>query len=132
MTAGGPAHRIAVFGPDPLLSITIERRGTGDDLHVHAAGQGVWVARMAGELGAHPILCSFVGGETGVALRPLLEALPGEQRLIRTVGTSGGYVSDRRAEERTVVSSALRPSPARHEIDDLVAATCAAALGSKL
>jgi len=41
----------------------------------------VWVARMAGELGAEPVLCGFVGGETGSVLRPLLERLPGEYRL---------------------------------------------------
>jgi 1-phosphofructokinase len=132
MTAAATAHPIAVFGPDPLLSVTIERRGSGDDLHVHPAGQGVWVTRMAGELGAHPILCGFIGGETGAALRPLLGALPGELRLIDTAAASGAYVVDRRGEERRIVSSALRVPPARHEIDDLVAATCAAALGSAL
>jgi len=38
---------VAIFGPDPLLSVTIEARGQRDEVHVHAAGQGVWVARMA-------------------------------------------------------------------------------------
>jgi 1-phosphofructokinase len=123
-------HRVAVFGPDLLLSVTIEARGNGDDLHLHPAGQGVWVARMAAELGAWPILCSFVGGEPGATLTHLLSRLPGEQRLVRTAGASGGYVIDRRGAERQIIASALRPAPARHEIDDLVAATCAAALGS--
>ncbi|HUO71812.1 MAG TPA: PfkB family carbohydrate kinase [Solirubrobacteraceae bacterium] len=122
-------HRVAVFGPDLLLSVTIEARGAADDLHLHPAGQGVWVARMAAELGAWPILCGFAGGETGAALTHLIGALPGEHRLVPTAGTSGGYVIDRRASTRQLVASALRPAPARHEIDDLVAATCAAALG---
>lgn len=121
---------VAVFGPDPLLSVTIEARAGADDLHVHAAGQGVWVARMAAELGAWPILCSLVGGEPGAVLEPLLDGLPGEFRLVRTAGPSGSYVVDRRTGERTVLASALRPPPQRHEIDDLVAVTCAAALGS--
>ncbi len=129
-SATAPNPRVTIFGPDPLLSVTIERRGAADDLHLHAAGQGVWVTRMAAELGAWPVLCSFVGGETGAPLLPLLEALGGEQRLIRTAGGNGGYVIDRRASQRSVLASVARPSPARHEIDDLVAATCAAALGS--
>jgi len=124
--------RVAVLGPDPLLSITIEARGPGDDLHVHAAGQGVWVVRMAAELGAWPILCGFLGGETGTTLRPLLDALPGERRLVHITGPSGSYVVDRRSSERRLLANSLRPIPVRHEVDDLVSATCAAALGSSL
>jgi 1-phosphofructokinase len=121
--------RVAIFGPHPLLSIAIEDRGPeGDDLHLHAAGQGIWVARMAGELGAEPVLFGFVGGETGALLRPLLERLPGEQRLIETTGNSGGYVVDRRSGERRVVSESYAPPPSRHELDELVSSACAAAL----
>jgi 1-phosphofructokinase len=126
-----PEHSpVAVFGPDPLLSVTIESRGDRDDVHVHAAGQGVWVARMAAELGAWPILCCFSGGETGAVLAPLLDALPGERRVTATVGSTGSYVVDRRSGGRQLVAAALRPAPQRHEVDDLVAATCAAAFGS--
>ena len=39
---------VTVFSPQPLLGVTIERRGEDqDDVHMHPAGQGVWVARMA-------------------------------------------------------------------------------------
>jgi 1-phosphofructokinase len=127
-----PAPVVTIFGPDPLLSVTIERAGTADEVHVHAAGQGVWVARMAAEFGASPILCGFVGGETGDALAPLLESLPGERRMVRTAGFSGSYVVDRRSGERRGVAAAARPAPHRHEVDDLVAITCAAALESAL
>lgn len=123
---------VTVFGPDPLLSVTIEATGDVDQVHVHAGGQGVWVARMAAELGAWPILCGFLGGETGAALLPLLEALPGERRIVHTAGFSGSYVVDRRTGERRLVANAARPAPQRHEVDDLVAATCAAALGSEV
>ena len=126
------APTLTVFGPDPLLSITIERRGEEDDVHLHAAGQGVWVARMAAELGATPILCGFIGGETGDTLSPLLERIGGELRLVRTEGSSGSYVVDRRGGERRTLARALRPAPRRHELDDLVAATCASALASGL
>ena len=124
--------RVTVFGPDPLLSITIEHRGDEDDVHVHAAGQGVWVARMAAELGANPVLCCFLGGETGATLAPLLEALPGEGRVVGTSGSTGSYVVDRRSGNRRVLAISNRPAPRRHEVDDLVAATCAAALQSSV
>jgi 1-phosphofructokinase len=120
---------VAVFAPHPLLSITIEDRGSeGDDIHLHAAGQGVWVARMAGELGAEPVLCGFIGGETGAVLRPLLERLPGQRRLIETGGGSGCYVQDRRSGERRLISGSHSPPPSRHELDELVSAACAVAL----
>ncbi len=122
--------RVAILGPDPLLSITVEVRAGGDDIHLHAAGQGVWVARMAAELGAWPILCGMLGGETGAVLEPLLDALPGERRLTTTAASNGSYVVDRRGTGRRLVAGAMRDPPRRHEIDDLVAATCAAALGS--
>jgi 1-phosphofructokinase len=124
------APRVAVFGPDPLLSVTIERSGENDQVHLHAAGQGVWVTRMAGELGAWPVMCGLLGGETGEVLLPLLEALPGERRLVRSSGSSGTYIIDRRGGQRELVASAGRPAPGRHEVDDLVSATCAAAFDS--
>ena len=130
MRACQQVPRVTVFGPDPLLSVTIETRGAGDDIHVHAAGQGVWVARMAAELGARPVLCSLVGGETGATLLPLLDVLGGERRVVHASGSNGSYVVDRRDGERRVVATTLRPPPRRHELDDLVTATCAAALGS--
>ena len=123
--------RVAIFGPHPLLTITVERREDGDDdIHLHAGGQGVWVARMAGELGAEPVLCGFLGGETGFALEPLLERLPGSRRLVRTRARSGCYVQDRRSGERTLVSAAWSEPPSRHELDDLFSVTTAAALDS--
>jgi 1-phosphofructokinase len=122
--------RVTVFGPDPLLSVTVERRGSDDDIHVHVGGQGVWVMRAAAELGAAPILCCLAGGETGAILSPLLHAFPGDVRMTPTVGGSGSYVVDRRTGTRALVAVANRPAPHRHEVDDLVSATCAAALGS--
>jgi 1-phosphofructokinase len=121
---------ITVFAPNPLVNITIEGRGATDDIHVHAGGQGVWVARTAGELGAEPILCSFIGGEPGELLRPLLDALPGERRLVETASPSGCAVVDRRGGGREMLASAWSEPPSRHEADDLVSATMAAALNS--
>ena len=84
---------------------------------MHPAGQGVWVARMAGELGAHPILCGFIGGETGTVLQPLLDELPGSRRLVRHGRVRAArYVIDRRSGERDMVASALeRPAVAARD-----------------
>src|SRR5919204_5668350 len=100
--------RVTVFGPNPLLTVAIERRAGergGDDIHLHAGGQGVWVGRSAGTLGAEPVLCGFLGGETGAVLRPLLDALPGQRHLVRTAGATGCYVVDRRRGDREIISS---------------------------
>ena len=123
--------RIVVFGPSPMLSVTIEARvESRDDVHCHPAGQGVWLSRMAGELGAWPVLCSLIGGETGDVLEPLLERLRGELRLVRSDSSSGCYVTDRRSGEREVLAQAYVDPPSRHEADELVASTTAAAVES--
>jgi 1-phosphofructokinase len=129
-----PEHelgRIAIFSPNPLLTIAVEARGEGrDEIHVHAGGQGVWAARTAGELGADPVLCGLIGGETGAVLEPLLERLPGERRLARTDTASGGHIFDRRSGQRLLVSRMAAEPPSRHERDELFSLTCAVALES--
>lgn len=126
--------KVAVFSPNPMLSITIEALTAqgGDDIHIHAAGQGVWVARMAAELGAEPVLCGFIGGEVGQVLRPLLEGMPIELRLVETAEASGAYIHDRRSGEREPVGQSAAMPPSRHEVDNLFSVTVAAALDSDL
>ncbi|HVY97242.1 MAG TPA: PfkB family carbohydrate kinase [Solirubrobacterales bacterium] len=125
-----PRPRVAIFGPDPLLSITVEALtdAGGDDVHLHPAGQGVWVARMAAEMGAEPVLCGFCGGESGAVLRRLLEEMPVDLRLVETTGANGVYVHDRRGGERRPLAQSLTVPPSRHEVDDLFSVTCAAAI----
>ncbi len=119
--------RIAVFGPDPLLTVAVEDRpGGGDEIHLHAGGQGVWVARMAGELGGWPVLCGFAGGETGTVLRALLEHAPGEHRLVDNAQATGSYVADRRGDQRHLVAHAPAGPRTRHEVDELLSVACAA------
>ncbi len=124
--------KVTVFGPHPMLSITVEplTADGGDDIHVHAAGQGVWVARMAAELGADPVLCGFIGGETGTVLRPLLEQMDVGLRLVETAEASGCYLHDRRGGEREPIAQSAAMPPSRHEIDELFSSTVAAALDS--
>ena len=124
--------RVAVFGPNPLLAVTIEARGDGDDIHVQAGGQGVWLSTMAAELDAQPVLCSLLGGGSGDMLAGLLDGLPIALRATRTRGASGCYVLDRRDGMRRLVAQTTAPAPSRHELDDLVAGTVAAALESEV
>jgi 1-phosphofructokinase len=126
--------KVAIFSPNPMVSIAIESFSAdgGDDIHAHPAGQGVWVARMAAELGADPVLCGFIGGEVGTILRPLLEKMPVELRLVETAEPSGVYVHDRRSGEREPVAQSAALPASRHEIDDLFSVTVAAALDCDL
>jgi len=125
-----PAGKVAVFGPNPMLSITVEALTAegGDDIHLHAAGQGVWVARMAAELGADATLCGLIGGEGGTVLRPLLEQLPIQLSLVETPEASGSYIQDRRSGERVPLAQSAAMPASRHDVDDLFSATVAAAL----
>jgi 1-phosphofructokinase len=124
--------RVAIFGPNLTLTVTLERRAESeqDDIHFHPGGQGVWVARMVATLGAEPILCGLIGGEGGTTLRPLLEGLGGQLRLVETAGGTTAYVTDRRSGDRRLAATDLAEPPSRHEIDELFSSTCAAALES--
>jgi 1-phosphofructokinase len=114
-----------VFAPHPLLTVTLEREGAErEGVGFAAGGQGVWVARTAGELGAVPALCSFIGGDSGQLLRGLLDQLPGRRCLVPTATASGCHVSDRRSGSLEILSMALSDPPARHELDDLFSRAC--------
>ncbi len=124
------SHRATIFGPHPILTVTVEASADGaqDEVHLHAGGQGVWVGRMVAEMGVEPVLCGFLGGEVGASLGPLLTALPGRRRLVPAAGNSGCCVMDRRSGERQAVAVAWTAPASRHEIDDLFSITCAEAL----
>ncbi len=121
---------VAVFAPNPLLTVTLEREGEErESIHFHAGGQGVWVASMALCMGATPVLCSLLGGEPGELLRPLIEKATGAPaHLVRSASASGCYVTDRRSGERQLLSMSLSDPPSRHELDELFSLTCAQAL----
>jgi 1-phosphofructokinase len=129
MRAASPVPRVAVFAPHPLLTVTLEREGPGrEQVHFHAGGQGVWVARMVARMGAEPVLCGFLGGESGALLGALLQRLVGEPRLVETASASGCYVTDRRSGERELLTCTLSDPPSRHELDELFSITCAEAI----
>lgn len=121
--------RIAVFAPSPLFTVTIEERGEGrSEVHFHAGGQGVWVARMARVLGASPLLCAPFGGESGAVVRRLVHDEGIDVRAVAITGANGGYVHDRRSGERRPLVDVQGPVLSRHEQDDLYSAALAAAI----
>jgi 1-phosphofructokinase len=117
------AHSVAVFDPSPLLTVTVESSVRGDqEIHLHAGGQGFWVARMIARLGLPVTLCAPFGDDTGRVLRVLVEAEDVTVRGVTIQGFSGAYVHDRRDGERRVLAELDHPYLTRHEIDDLYGA----------
>jgi 1-phosphofructokinase len=110
---------VVVFAPSPLLTVTIEDRAGQPDIHVHAGGQAVWQARMISTLGVTVVMCTTLGGETGELLGHLI---PGEGVELLTVPVSarnGGYVHDRRDDDRDPIAEAPGAPLDRHEQDAL-------------
>ena len=119
---------IAVFGPSPLLTVTIEPGTDRPEVHLHAGGQGLWVARMVANLGGNGSLCCALGGEPGRVLRALIESEPLTLRAVDAGTPNGVYVHDRRSGERVeVVSVESRPLE-RHAVDALYGLALSAGL----
>lgn len=120
-----------VYAPTPLLSVTIEA-GPADvaEVHVHAAGQGFWIGRMAAILGLDVTLCGVFGGELGSIIESLIEGEGIGVRGIHTLGDNGSYVHDRRGGQRQVIVEVAPAALTRHEVDDLLSTSLAAAITS--
>jgi 1-phosphofructokinase len=124
--------RIAVFGPSPLLTVTIEPGTDRPEVHQHAGGQGLWVARMVANLGGNGSLCCALGGEPGRVLRALIESEPLMLRAVDAGTPNGVYVHDRRSGGRVeVVSVESRPLE-RHAVDALYGLALSAPLDSDI
>ncbi|HWC12589.1 MAG TPA: PfkB family carbohydrate kinase [Acidimicrobiales bacterium] len=120
--------RVLVFSPSPLLTVTVESRGSATDVHLHAGGQGMWVARMVRTLGLPVKLCGCFGGETGLVLRSLVQREGVEMHVVSAEVPNAAYVHDRRSGERDVVAEMDPPSLSRHEVDELYGAVILEAL----
>jgi 1-phosphofructokinase len=129
--AGGTHARretLTVFGPSPVLTITIEAGAERPAVHLHAGGQGFWVARLAATLGAEVTLCCALGGEPGHVLRSLLEAERITLRAASSRTPNGVYIHDRRSGERVeIVNVEGRPLD-RHSSDALYGIALASGL----
>jgi 1-phosphofructokinase len=117
-----PSRRcaLAVFAPSPLLTVTVEPGPEGEpELHLHAGGQGFWVARMGATLGADVVLCCPLGGETGAVLKERMEHEGVTVRSVRCEGANAAYVHDRRDGQRVALAETRSPTLSRHELDEL-------------
>lgn len=111
--------RVAVFDPTPVLTIVVESLDGKPDVHLHAGGQGVWVARMLVELDMDAILCAPIGGETGVVLAGLARDEGIALRSVDSPGSCGAYINDRRSGKREEWV-AMPPTPlGRHVLDEV-------------
>jgi 1-phosphofructokinase len=111
-----------VFAPSTLLTVTIEKKGDHDDVHLHAGGQGFWIARMLQTLGVDVTLCTTFGGESGVVIRSLIERSGIRVHAVAIAGESEAYVHDRRSGERVTIAEMRPRQLSRHEVDELYGA----------
>ena len=125
-------ERIAVFAPSPILTVTIEPGVERPEVHLHAGGQGFWVARLAATLGAQVVLCSALGGEPGRVVRGLIEAEPIQLRSADARTPNGVYVHDRRTGERVEIVRVESRQLARHAADELYGIALGAGLDANL
>ena len=114
---------ICVFAPALFVAVTIERRDDGhDDIHIHPGGQGFWIARMIRHLGAVPVLCAPLGGETGFVIRALMPTWGIDLVAVDIAAGSPAYVHDRRDWDRHTLAEVPPPILDRHERDDVYSA----------
>lgn len=130
--SGEPA--ICVFGATPVLTVTAEAGTAGReaDVHLHAGGQGFWIARMAAELGERVVLCCPVGGETGQVFQHMAELAGIAVDATPIEGDTAAYVHDRRSGERVEVAHTGYPTLNRHELDSLYGRAVARSLEAGL
>lgn len=115
--------RVVIFAPSPLLTVTVEEHSAGDELHLHAGGQGVWEARMLRSMGVDVTMCCALIGESGTVVRHLLEDEGLTVAAVEVDGRGGGYVHDRRGGERVPVVELEGSSLERHDLDELYGVT---------
>jgi 1-phosphofructokinase len=124
---------LVVFAPSPILTITVEGAGTPrQEIHLHAGGQGFWVARLAALLGARVSLCCALGGEPGAVLRGLIERENVELLSVQCAAPNGVYIHLRRDGVRQQLARTDGKRLSRHEADELYGLALSAALDAGL
>lgn len=124
---------IVVFAPTPLLTVTIENNAeSNSEVHVHAGGQGFWVARMIQSLEHSVTLIGPFGGDSGIVVQKLIESEKVDVKPVPVSSSNGTYVHDRRSGERKVVAIQDAGELTRHEVDDFFETTIVRALDAKV
>ncbi|MGB0113692.1 MAG: PfkB family carbohydrate kinase [Ilumatobacteraceae bacterium] len=120
---------IAVFAPAMLLTVEVHRAPDDcDEIHLHPGGQGYWIAKMIQALGATPLTCAVVGGESGHALAALIAADGLDAWLVDMTHANAVHVDDRRDAQITRVAETRIPALDRHEVDELYSAIVGASM----
>lgn len=124
---------LVVFAPSPILTITVEAADTPrQEIHLHAGGQGFWVARMAALLGARVSLCCALGGESGGVLRGLIARENVELLDVECAAPNGVYIHARREGVREELARTEARQLSRHEADELYGVALSAALDASV
>jgi 1-phosphofructokinase len=127
VTPAGAA--VAVLEPAPLLMVAVQTAAGGrTEVQFHAGGQGVWVARMAAEMGGTPVLCAPFGGRSGALARALVEMDGVAVEAVSSHRSTAVWVSTGSDGEPADVAETPPPPLDRHEVDRLVNAMLAAGL----
>lgn len=109
---------VSVFAPAPILTVTIEQGSEDPEVHVHAGGQGLWIANMLTVLDIRAHLCAPIGGEIGMVLNSVLADVAEEIRSVPTA-TNGCIVEDRRSGDLVRVAEMAASPLDRHGVDEL-------------
>jgi 1-phosphofructokinase len=124
--------RACVFAPSPLLTVTLEPAPDGSagdaEIHMHAGGQGFWIAQLVAEMGVDVSMCASFGGETGRVIETLLADTPVRLHPVAASGSNGAYIHDRRSGERLTMATMAPAQLSRHEVDELYGVTFVQAL----
>jgi 1-phosphofructokinase len=127
------SHSVCVFWPAPLLTITIEHQDRAQQVHLHAGGQGYWVARLVASLASLDVVaCAPLGGEVGTVIGALCARAGVTLDAVEIHASNGMYVHDRRDGDRVVLAEGAPAVLDRHELDDLYTRTLARALRSQV
>jgi len=128
-----PAEAVCVLAPNPLLHVSAETVPGSHDpqVHVHLAGQGLWVASMARALGSKVTVCGPFGGEVGTVAATLAEHAGLTVRAASYSAGNGARVLDARGEDEDELAWQPPGRLDRHELDDLYGAVLVEALAAQ-
>jgi len=121
-----------VLAPSPLLTISVETKGDKPDVHLHAGGQGFWLARMIAELGVPVTLCGTFGGETGEVLDTLIQRENVAVHRVPAEHGNAAEIHDRRGGQPVTVVQMSSEPLSRHEVDELFGAALVEGLSASV
>src|SRR3954447_6509373 len=91
-----PSAQALVFAPAVTLTVTVEKGALQPEVHLHAGGQGFWVAQLMAELGVAIVMASPLGGETGVMVQAAIAHSGIDLRAVAMAAANGVSIHDRR------------------------------------